>query len=721
MSIESECPLRITVGPGPLLVGRSREADMRLPHPTVSGRHARLRLGGSGIEIEDLDSRFGTFVNGSRIRKATVQPGDRIKFGAIVVYRTDGSGLVRDDVPDGMSLAGDGITIARGDRILVEDVSFEIRSDSFVGLLAPSGVGKSTLLNCLAGFLEPQAGRIQFDGHSEQRTHLEEFRSQIGYLQQQDVLLSQLTARENLLFAAWLRLGSAEDHCLHHCMCEVFPRRRRAGNADSDNRIESEVRRVLNEVGLADHADKQTKNLSGGQRKRLSVAIELLRRPRLLLLDEPSSGLDPGAEAGLMELLRQLAHRGTTVVCATHLMENIRLMDEVIVLGQREACGRLAYAGPPQELLPHFGCQGFADLYERLSRAEAPASRVTSPENREALLRRASIRAAKSGEGHHSHPATQRRLNQLVTAGSGLGPLAQSGLLVSREFLRLGRDLQQLVAVVLQPLVLGFLNCFAQYAAVESVPLLFFSIVIAIWLGLNNSARDLVRDRKLYLRERLAGLSRDLPLLSKLLFHFLVGAIQLALLLGVVWLFLSVAPLTLSDQMKHVSPGWTYFILLLVYTGALGIGLLVSTLAKSEEMAVAWLPLLVMPQLLISAVGTDSVQRVFHQQTESDLPTPFRPVSTLWTKTPSRSEGLDGLKPTFRHWMERNMAMLVDCVSLACLSRPAILLARPPNDVSAVAWLADLGHLLLLSLIIWLATFTAFHRVEERWMRLSDG
>ena len=107
--------------------------------------------------------------------------------------------------------------------------------------------------------------------------------------------------------------------------------------------------------------------LSGGQRKRLSVAVELLKRPRILLLDEPTSGLDTASEANLMEQLRYVASRGTTVICTTHLMENVRLLDNLIVLGVLDGVGRIAYVGPPGELFGHFGCRSFADLYEELS------------------------------------------------------------------------------------------------------------------------------------------------------------------------------------------------------------------------------------------------------------------------------------------------------------------------------------------------------------------
>ena len=203
-------------------------------------------------------------------------------------------------------------------------MGFRIRPDSFVGILGPSGAGKSTLLNALASYRVPASGRIIFDGRHDLRVDPNAYRATLGHVPQDDVVYRSLTARENLAFAARLRLGDVAAAV----------------------EVDSAVARTLERVELAGHDDKPVAALSGGQRKRLSVAVELLRRPRLLLLDEPTAGLDPASEAHLMEGLRSLAHRGTTIVCTTHLMENLGLLDEVIALGVVASEGRLGLRRP---------------------------------------------------------------------------------------------------------------------------------------------------------------------------------------------------------------------------------------------------------------------------------------------------------------------------------------------------------------------------------------
>ena len=122
-----------------IVIGRSRHAGLRLLHPTVSGNHATLVRQGESFVLEDTDSTFGTFVNGARVKKIAVRPGDRITFGAQVAYRVRDNGLVLEDAPRGVRLIGKNVAIKRREKVLVRDADFEIPADSFVGMLGPSG------------------------------------------------------------------------------------------------------------------------------------------------------------------------------------------------------------------------------------------------------------------------------------------------------------------------------------------------------------------------------------------------------------------------------------------------------------------------------------------------------------------------------------------------------------------------------------------------------
>ncbi len=678
----------IRIEHAPVLVGRGRDVVARLFHPTVSGRHALLFRNGEALSLEDLDSKFGTFVNGARVKKVALRVGDRVQFGGAVAYLVEANGLRFDATPNGMSLCAERLSISRNGTLIVSNVSFEIGQNSFIGILAPSGVGKSTLLNCLASFVRPGQGRVLFDEHYDQLDRLAEYREQLGHVPQDDLIFPTLSTRENLLFAARLRLNV---------------------EGDSQN-LMAETDRVLEQVGLTAHADKRAGNLSGGQRKRLSVGVELLKRPRFLLLDEPTSGLDPATESSLMEQLRLVARHGTTVVCTTHLMENIRLFDAVIVLGIKDLAGRLAYAGPPQNLLARFGCTTFADLYDKLAQG-----RFTPLESRDETSSRplaasatAADRAPPAGAQFlkaksnssliDSSPYT--KIKQLVNASGMRNPVRQILILLERAATLISRDRALVLAIVGQPVGLGLLDCLSQYAALEIVPLLFFSVVIAIWLGLNNSARDLVRDRKLYVRERLSGLRPGAYLVSRLLIHSLVGTGQLVLLLITLRFFM---PASLARE--SVSLPWWFAILWLCYTTALGAGLLVSALMATEEAAVALLPLLIMPQLLISAVGTARVDSVFNRPAGQDAArAAFEPLTMFWRSREERDVG----------------AKWADNVSLLCVSRPAILLLNPPKSLNGarIPLLADACHLLVLLLGMWTLTWVTFRWAENRWTQL---
>lgn len=683
-------PKQIVVMASPINVGRSKNAHVRLLYPTVSGHHATLLRQGDSLVVEDQDSTYGTFVNGGRIKRCSLAVSDRVMFGPQVSYRVGPQGLELEESTHGLQVTGRDITIVRDGKLLVKNADFEIVRDSFVGVLGPSGIGKSTLLSCLATFLIPGRGSVVFDGEHDLVQHREEIRAMLGHVPQDDAVLNGLTVAENLAYAAQLRLGAESS-------------------ADD---ILFEVQRVLTDVGFTAHADKLTSKLSGGQRKRLSVAVELLRRPRLLLLDEPTSGLDPATESNLMSQLRHLANKGTTVVCTTHMMDNLRLFDSVIVFGKRDECGQIAYVGSPLSLLPHFECKNFADLYERLEQGEFQPYRASTTEPANAGEISATLPLAGIPVINFVKPKTDTAdiasseypaLKQLAADfGMDASAVRQIGILVARSFRLLSRDRSLLTTIVGQPLGLGILNALSQYASPHTDALLFFSIVIAAWLGLNNSARDLVADRRrLYVRERLAGLKRGAFLASKAVVHTLIGAVQLLLLLLVLQIFQYTAQQELASELKDTWFPWLFCVMLSVYVCALGLGLLISALVKSEEAAVALLPLLIMPQLLISAVGTGESEKVFHVAREH---VPFRPVVLA-------ARNLRTLDQSAR---------ITELASLVCYTRPAILLVKPPSAVADRRSLlfADALHLFLLAITTWTATIVGFQWAEERWGRL---
>ena len=339
-----------------MTVGRSAGCGAVLSHPTVSPEHARLALEQGQVWLEDLGSAHGTFVNGARVMRFPLRPGDVVRFGSAAAYRFDGEALLAQSAEGGMALELAGVAVQRDGRPLLGPVDLKIPGGNFVGLLGPSGVGKSLLLHVLSSTLRPTAGAVRFDGSFDLSDHLDDYRSALGVVTQDDLVFEYLTAEENLYFAARLRMPGL-------------------GREEVRERVEA----ALEAVDLTAHRRKRVEVLSGGQRKRVGVAIELLLRPRLLLLDEPTSGLDPAVQAKIADMLRGLSRQGITVVCTTHTMDTLHFFDEVVVLGRTRGVGAVAFVGPPGDLQRAFRVANHADLFERLMDLEpGPVARGRS-------------------------------------------------------------------------------------------------------------------------------------------------------------------------------------------------------------------------------------------------------------------------------------------------------------------------------------------------------
>jgi ABC-type multidrug transport system ATPase subunit len=233
-----------------------------------------------------------------------------------------------------------------GNRQLLSGVTFTVLPGETVGLLGPSGSGKSTLLKACCGLTRPADGEVLLDGEAL-HANREAWRTRLGYVPQDDILHTELTVRRAVGYAARLRLPA------------TLPTPER----------EAIVERAIRRVGLSERADVRIARLSGGQRKRASVAVELLASPSVLFLDEPTSGQDPHLEAAMTELFRELAAGGTTVVVTTHAMASLELLDLVVVL----AGGMLVFAGPPEALLEHFRVRAYEGVFRRLTE-DAPAA-----------------------------------------------------------------------------------------------------------------------------------------------------------------------------------------------------------------------------------------------------------------------------------------------------------------------------------------------------------
>lgn len=322
-------------------IGRDADNDIVLADLQASRHHAEMRRLGDAFNIVDLGSRNGTFLNGRQVQKATLMhAGDIVSIGRHELL-FDGVQL-HDHVDTGpASIIADDLTVRLGNKVLIDDVSFALPEGSLLALIGPSGCGKSTLLKALTGLRPATQGRLWYGGRDLYADYAQ-LRYRIGMVPQDDVLHKQLKVRTALRFAAALRF--ADD----------VPRKVRWAKVDE----------VMDTMRLTQRAKARIDVLSGGQRKRASVAMELLTEPSLLCLDEPTSGLDPALDKEVMGELRELADKGKTVVVVTHSVLHLDICDRVLVM-----ClgGTMGYFGPPDQLLGFFGAEDYADVFTKIT------------------------------------------------------------------------------------------------------------------------------------------------------------------------------------------------------------------------------------------------------------------------------------------------------------------------------------------------------------------
>src|ERR1051325_10865933 len=329
-----------------LTVGRSDQSDIRLDGLLISNNHARISQTSHGVVIEDLNSTNGTYVNGQRITGRKALPADDVvQIGPFLLRVDPQRGVTIFDTRaktrlDVLKITKEVTNRSGGGKIrLLDEVDLSIQPNEFVGLLGPSGAGKSTLMDSLNGMRPASSGSVLVN-NLDLYHHLESLKQSIGYVPQDDIIHRELTVYRTLYYVARLRLS------------------RDISRKD----IDQVVNEVMDITGLAERRDVPISQLSGGQRKRVSIAVELITKPSVIFLDEPTSGLDPATEEKVMKLFRQIAESGRTVVLTTHAMENVKLFDKIVVLMR----GKLVFYGAPQEALAHVNAENFKDLYDKL-------------------------------------------------------------------------------------------------------------------------------------------------------------------------------------------------------------------------------------------------------------------------------------------------------------------------------------------------------------------
>ncbi|MDR0220542.1 MAG: FHA domain-containing protein, partial [Lachnospiraceae bacterium] len=305
---------------GEISIGRGEGCNIRLPHISVSRLHARIICNNERYYITDEDSKNGVFVNGKKVDgRAELNERDFILITNSQLIFTK-QRITYFCFTSGISVDAEDITktVDKG-RVICNGVDLHIKPGEIVAIVGGSGAGKTTVMNCLSGYSHPTEGSVSVNG-VDLYANFEALKSIIGYVPQADIVFDNLTVSDMLRYAARLRLPKDIEK----------------------EELEIRIDKVIQTVELAERKDVLIKRLSGGQRKRASIAVELLSDPNLFFLDEPASGLDPGTERHLMETLRNMATEGKTVIFVTHSTLNLHLCSKVVFMG---AGGNLCFCG----------------------------------------------------------------------------------------------------------------------------------------------------------------------------------------------------------------------------------------------------------------------------------------------------------------------------------------------------------------------------------------
>jgi ABC-type multidrug transport system ATPase subunit len=409
------------------------------------------------------------------------------------------------------------VEIGREAAALLRGASMRVEPGHFVAIVGPSGCGKSTLLKTIAGLVEPSEGAVCWEGRDLAEEDLHP--ADIGYVPQFSIANDYLTVRESVDGAIRLRVGDL-------------------GGAEREERLGA----ILAEVGLGAIADRQVRVLSGGQKRRLALAMEMASKPVLMLCDEVTSGLDPKAEKEIVGLMHRIAREdGRTVLSVTHSLRHLDRYDAVLVMHE----GVVAFYGAPSHLLHYFDVESPEEIFPRLAKRKAEEWGASWRKHGEAFAAEPGEKDAAGGGGEKRGAAEGRE--RVRTAGAW----AQFLVLLERRWKVFGRNRGQLALQL--ALVLGF-PCLVVIFALGGLPavpspasdptlnplqqaeqarayareashvgglvsgLAMFQVILMTLVGSNNAAREIAAERPAFEKEKLSGLRPGSYVASKAVF-----------------------------------------------------------------------------------------------------------------------------------------------------------------------------------------------------------
>ncbi|MBQ3426400.1 MAG: FHA domain-containing protein [Clostridia bacterium] len=548
-----------------LTIGRDKKSDIYLESVKVSRRHAAIVHKSGGCYIQDLKSANGIFVNGQRvITEKRLKERDIIYIAnsmfiytaETLLYKTDtgGTRVVMQNISRTVKVKGK-------PKKILDSVNLTVEPNEFVAIIGGSGAGKSTVMNAMSGFEQATEGCVMVNNVDLYKNY-QVLKNIIGYVPQQDIIYENITLQKMLEYSAQMRIS--DD----------------VSKAERMQRIND----VLNMVDLTEHRDKFIRSLSGGQKKRASIAVEMLADPGLFFLDEPTSGLDPGTEATLMKTLNRLSkQRGKTIIMVTHTTQNLHLCDKILFMG---VGGKVCFYGTPGECMDFFGVNNLTEIYNKVLDPQAAA--------------------------YWAHRyVTEYGYNSDTKSGASgsvkdkkVSIIKQFGILSARYMTLIKNDIQRLLMIFIQPVLIAILiaavakdDVFTDYSSTRSI--LFAVSCAGIWVGLFSSIQEICKERSILKREYMANLRLGAYVLSKFVVQLLLSAIQALIMVSMLYMTIGHSDYELITESGYFEMFVTMFFT--VFSSA-SIGLIVSALSKNNDKAMTVAPFLLIVQLLFSGI-----------------------------------------------------------------------------------------------------------------------